>query len=231
MFILRLFMLACLLIAAWGSTNMSMGAPIIKTPLSPSERADIEHALSQIGAPAFLSFSPKRIQDALAEIPWLADAHAYREFPLRWHLSLKRTVPVALWKNQFYLDDRGRILNLSQMTSVQQLPNLGGADELAAQVLRHYLDFQSILAPHRALSIQTMHLERRTEWHIMTLDGISIRLPYVQGRERLLRFARAYSQLSNPAHKKIRSVNMHYVNGMAIEWCAPANSHCQHKGV
>ena len=228
----HLTILTVLMLLAWPYMNIHINKPNIQGAISAHERAEIERALANMGTFTFISFSPQRVVEQLRDIPWLSDVSVQRDFPLGWRLSITRATPVALWQDQFYLDGRGRLSAFDQASiKTQGLPRLSGTEGYATEVWARYREFANILAIHTNLRIQALRLDGLRQWQLTTVDGISIYVPYLNPSYNLRRFAGAYNYLRDTNHGLIKRVNLHYENGMAIEWCSAQNTDCMAKEV
>lgn len=219
--VLKLAIIALILSFAWYAVNRPLADPKITGELSAFEREHIHKILANIDTQRFLHLVPKQITARLNEIPWVASSSVWRDFPWAWTVWVKRAKPIAIWHDKFYLDKRARILlAVEDPTAFSHLPKLNGTPESALKVLTHYHAFQVILKAHNAPSIRTLELDAQEQWHIIGSNNIYVILPTHNARDVLQRFARAYNYLGQTNARMIKKVNLHYVNGMAIEWGA-----------
>lgn len=220
----QLFVVIVFVAVLWQYFDRPLTKPRIIGDLSVAERLDVENVITALGAPNFMNWQALEVAQKLGEIPWVIDVSVRRAFPATWTIAVERATPVALWQDEYYLDGRARLFGRVDRTLA--LPRLSGASGAEVTVLEHYRSFQALLDKHEELSIRALTLSAQGQWEIMTEGGTSIHMDMEGSRQALRRFVRVYEHLGRIERRMMKSADLNYVNGVAIEWCARDTYRC-----
>ena len=123
-----------------------------------------------------LAAAPRAFQD----VPWVRHATVQREFPGRLNVTLQEHVPVARWGSEGaqMLNTHGEVFEVGEgeiELAAHALPQLGGPDGQAQQVLAMY----QLLAPLAAplyLPMTGLQMHARGGWYARLGNGAGIEL-------------------------------------------------------
>lgn len=204
--------------------NVPMADPRIDGDLTPAERAELQNVLAGTDTFRFFNWRTAQLVERLRAISWVGDVSVYRNFPNAWTILVEPSEAVALWRDDYYLDRRAR--QFRRTAVLPGLPRLHARPEQAAFVLEHYYLFQELLSRHGDLTVARLALDAHGEWALTTTGGAVIRFASESPQRLLRRFARVYARLKQNERMVMKNVNLNYTNGMAVEWCAPAEPRC-----
>lgn len=169
---------------------------------------------------SFLTVDLQQVRALFQAVPWVRDAQVRRVFPNRLHVTLEEHQAVAWWgqAGSGQLVNRlGEVFDASPDDG-EELPELAGPSEQAAQVLALY---QALSAEFKRLEMGLIRLElnERGSWRAELDNGARLEL----GRgsqedliERTHRFTATLSQLSQRYPGALQTVDLRYPNGYAL---------------
>ncbi|MBR6976278.1 MAG: cell division protein FtsQ/DivIB [Ottowia sp.] len=174
----------------------------------------------------FFTLDLAAAQRAFQDVPWVRHATVQREFPGRLNVTLQEHVPVARWGSEGaqMLNAQGEIFEVSEgeiELVARALPQLGGPDGKAGQVLAMYQHLAPLAAP-LDMPVTGLQMHARGGWRARLDNGAGIELGKGAAAElaqRLERFAATAAQVA-ARHKRsvqsIESADLRYNSGYAI---------------
>lgn len=157
------------------------------------------------------------LKQELLKLPWVYDVLIQRVWPDTVIIRITEQKPVAVWNNSALLNDTGDLFNPPLNTFPSGLPLLFGPDGQQLFIWQQYQQWNQAVAPLQ-LKIVQLTLSPRHSWQLTLDNGLQILL----GREdvvyRLNRFITAYPQLAKSNNKLMKSVDLRYADGLAIQW-------------
>lgn len=214
--------IATLLAAAFWALNRPIRAVTVTGRFRHVAPLAIEQVVArEARGSGLLTVSLTRVRDAVAAVPWVAQASVQRAWPDGLQVRVREQVAVARW-NGAGLVNRDGVLFVLQATGVPHgLARLSGPQGTEAQVTRRYLDMESRLAPS-GLAITALEFDARGTWQLALSDGITVRLGRSQVDERFDKFMNAALAIVRRRSGAISYIDMRYTNGFAIGWKAGA---------
>jgi cell division protein FtsQ len=139
-----------------------------------------------------------------------------REWPSTLIIFLEEKQAIARW-NQMLLTDNGQTFTPLDADEASELPQLLGPDAMRNEVLAQYKKMSKILSAN-GLSASMIRLRNNFAWEVTLREGVLLRLGKVDVNKRLQRFSTHYSSLSGKKSALLKSVDLRYPKGMAVEW-------------
>lgn len=192
----------------------------------------IQHAVSEYANRGFLNIDIQDIQNEVKTIGWVDQVSVRRVWPDTVRIRVKEHAPIARWKNDGLVNERGEWFGGGQVELVTMLPEFSGPEGYSLELTKRYQEFDQMLKP-AGLKIANLTMDQRRTWKIKLKNGIEVRLGKENVESRLRRFARVYplllAQLSaglsiqsrSPIEgltSKVGGIDLRYTNGFTIRW-------------
>jgi cell division protein FtsQ len=165
----------------------------------------------------FFTLDLQAMRAALEATPWVRRVSLRRVWPDRLEVAIDEHRAVARWKDEALVNDHGELF---AGETTQRLPVLDGPAGRATEVAAAYTRFADVLAPTGHQPKRVL-LTARGAWQVTLDDGMTLRLGREQVQRRLERFVAAYPIAVATIGARVRSVDLRYPNGFAIQ-AAPA---------
>lgn len=174
----------------------------------------------------FFTLDLAAAQRAFQDVPWVRHATVQREFPGRLTVTLQEHVPTARWGSEGaqMLNTHGEIFEVGEgeiELAARALPQLGGPDGQAGQVLAMYQRLAPLAAAHD-VPLAGLQMHARGGWRARLGNGAGIELGKGAAGElaqRLERFAATAAQVAGRYRRgvdAIESADLRYAGGYAI---------------
>lgn len=182
----------------------------------------LEHATRSAVSGNFFTVDLEAARSAIEKLPWVRKASVRRQWPDGLSLTLEEHEVVARWRrlngDLALVNRQGEVFNAELPEGTAFLPQLGGPEGSASEVLNRYNEFNDTLAKINR-RIDRVALSPRHAWQIKLDDGVAIELGRDQVRhplgERLDRFVDHYNGLRQRVGS-MRVADMRYPNGFVL---------------
>jgi cell division protein FtsQ len=179
----------------------------------------LQNALTPAVAGGFFGVDVNAVRCAAETMPWVQRASVQKVWPDTLVVSIEEQSPVAHWGEGALLNRYGETFAPAQIPPLTALPVLHGPDGHEQLMLEQYDAMSKVLAPLELKVAKLVEDERRS-WHVELDDGTRLELGRTEPLFRLRRFVRAYPALFASRAAELRSVDLRYSNGMAVQWDA-----------
>lgn len=194
--------------------------------------AEIQHAVSKYADRGFLGLDIQDIQNEVKAIGWVDQVSVRRVWPDTVRIRVREHAPIARWKNNGLVNERGEWFDAEQNELVKTLPGFSGPEGHSLKMTEHYREFNSILNSV-GLKIESLTMDQRRTWEVRLGNGIEIKLGKEKAGFRLKRFVRVYplllAQLSaglslesklpiEALTSRMGGIDLRYTNGFSIRW-------------
>ncbi|MBO7411380.1 MAG: cell division protein FtsQ/DivIB [Ottowia sp.] len=223
---LTLVVLGALLLWALRQPAFAIAHIVVRGDTTHSSAASLRASVLPRLQGNFFTLDLAAVQRAFQDMPWVRHATVQREFPGRLNVTLQEHVPVARWGSEGaqMLNAQGEIFEVGEgeiELAARALPQLGGPDGKAGQVLAMYQRLAPLAAPLN-LPMTGLQMHARGGWRARLGNGAGIELGKgAEGElaQRLERFAATAAQVA-ARHKRdvqsIESADLRYNSGYAI---------------
>jgi len=161
-----------------------------------------------------LTVSIAQLQQNLEKLPWVRRAHVRREFPNRLAVHLTEYQALARWNNTALISQYGEVFVAD---TEQELPLFVGQEGTAQEVVKHYAIFNQQLAKVK-LQLTQLVLTPRHAWQLRLSNGPLLKLGREELQQRLTRFVTVYPYSLAVAQTAVKSVDLRYRNGFAVQF-------------
>ncbi|MEK7736985.1 MAG: cell division protein FtsQ/DivIB [Pseudomonadota bacterium] len=196
---------------------------VVVSALNQVTPAQVEYATRSSLAGNFFTVNLDEVRGAFEKLPWVRKASVRRRWPDGVELSIEEHVAAARWRNNEgearLVNSHGEVFAASLGAGYAALPQFGGPEGSAPQMLARYREFTEILAPLGRTS-KTVLLSPRLAWQLRLDDGLMLELGRDQPKhplhERLRRFVGTYDEARSRVNTAIAAIDMRYPNGFAL---------------
>jgi cell division protein FtsQ len=165
----------------------------------------------------FFSSQLDALRSALLQQPWVAAVSLRRRWPDTLLLSIEERHPEARWGLKGVIDDQGDIFYPPPNTLPKDLPIIeagAGSKKDILNIFQRLKDDLQALDLH----IKWLRVSRNMAYRLRLNNGIIVDIGDAQVLERFQRFVRLYPRLIAGKQAKVKQVDLHYANGLALQW-------------
>ena len=176
-----------------------------------SARIEAEEILRSVAGDNLILLDIAGLQQRLAQVPGITDAHVRRRLPDGLEVSLTPRHPLAVWGGGGLVDVRGRRYD---GVADRRLPIFHGPENRAASMADFYGAARKILSPLEIAVIQ-IEVGDDGEWRVYLQDGVMLNLGREHRHERMRRYAR-YAEVLQRRFARIKAVDLRYERGFSV---------------
>lgn len=158
-----------------------------------------------------------QIRDNIETLPWIAESHIRRLWPLTLVVWLREREALARWGEHSLVSPEGVVFTPDPHTIPSQLITLSGPEGSANQVINVYQWLNKHFSD-KGLTIDKLALSERHAWYIDLASGLHLSVGTQNLTQRIERFLQYISRLPQP--EAIEQVDLRYANGFAVRWRA-----------
>lgn len=165
----------------------------------------------------FLQVNLQYLRSMLEAQPWIESAVVTRRWPNALIVKIAEQQPIARWGEVGFLNQKGEVVYTKENNNLLSLPWLFGGEQESLRIMLQYQNL-SLLLRSRNLFVDRLWVDPKNSWRMKLKNGINI----VLGKDDLLvkmqRFIKVYDQYLLVNVNAIATVDLRYVNGLAVEW-------------
>lgn len=165
----------------------------------------------------FLQVDLHYLRGILERQPWIKKAVVARHWPNALIVKIEEQTPIARWGEVGFLNQSGEVIYANQNDNLMPLPWLFGAEQESPRIMRQYQDLSLILRS-RDLLIDKLWLSPKNSWQITLKNGVDIALGKNNILLKMQRFMQIYDQYLAVNMNAIATIDLRYVNGLAVGW-------------
>lgn len=175
----------------------------------------------------YFAIDLERVERAAESLDWVQRARVRRVWPDGLRVTVKEHELVARWGNSAWLNDRGKVVEMSAPDQ-SDLLRLSGPEDSAADVLERAHQWSADLKA-AGLELKALTLNERRAWYaVVARVGSGAIFSVALGRDgvalRFDRFVEAYRALPEEKTARIDHVDARYPNGIALRLKQAMNS-------
>ncbi len=183
--------------------------------------SDIQDFMQQQKVKGLLSIDLDDLQQAAKSIDWIQSVEIRKVWPEQLVFKVVEHKPVAR-VDDFILTQKGtKIKQVGNEVLFSQLPEINFYHSETVE-LEHYQrvwrEFKQVKRQFELLSLelQGLYIDPVKNWRMKFMNGLELNLGRKQRTERVDRLVRVFSSIQNKS--KIKSIDLRYHNGLAVEW-------------
>lgn len=165
----------------------------------------------------FLQVNLQYLQSMLEMQPWIESAVVARRWPNALVVKIAEQQPIARWGEVGFLNQKGEVIYTKGNDNLLSLPWLFGGEQESLRIMLQYQNL-SLLLRSRSLFVDRLWVDSKNSWQMKLKNGINIVLGKSDLLVKMQRFIKVYDQYLLVNVNAIATVDLRYVNGLAVEW-------------
>lgn len=199
----------------WLQDSQQLPISQIKIDGEPQYVTNLElyQALQSQLSKSFFSLDVNQAQAALQQINWVEFVAVRKEWPETLKVYVVEQEPVAIWNQDYLLNQKGEVFQADKSRLKTNLPLLSGPEGSAPRVWQIYQQFAGLLNLH-GLTAQALTVSERFSIQLNLTTGVALKLGRENGEHRVRRFLKYYPQLQQ--RHDLKYVDLRYDTGFAV---------------
>jgi cell division protein FtsQ len=182
-------------------------------------------ALGQVVTPMlkgnFFTIDVDAIHRTVGNMAWVDIVWVDRVWPNVLRVRVQEQRAVASWNDSALLNAEGDVF--AQGEQHKAVIHLHGPDEEVQQVVDTFSQLQEIIS-QTELKMVMLKVDERLSWQLTLDNGLRLHLGRKDSVLRLKRFAAVYNAYLHQYATEVKSVDLRYANGFALERIVQKNS-------
>ena len=166
---------------------------------------------------SFFTMDINYLREKIEKIDWIKNVNIRRSYPDEVKIYVEEHIPVAIWNNDYYLDEFGKIFSANNINS--DLPLIISRSSRNNIIFKYFtLLTKSILdnkIDEKIIKIQENEIRSLS---VFFLSGLKVEFGSSNITDKINIFFKAYKTLNSSDLKKIRYIDMRYSNGFSVGW-------------
>ena len=181
------------------------------------DEAALRSAVAVTGQAGHFSVNIDKVQSAVENLPWVAQASVSRIWPDTLAINVTEQQAYAVWAKGGVVNQHGVVFFPKQSTYPGALPVFDGPVGMERNMTEQYRLAKTIIAP-LDLGIQKLSMDTRRAVSLQLSNGIQVILGRQDLQSRLERFVRVYKKVLASRANDIARIDMRYSNGLSVGW-------------
>jgi len=157
------------------------------------------------------------IRQAVASIPWVAEASVERRWPDRIEVEVREHRPVARWGNADFIDDRMNRFRVGSTQGFEHLPLLTGPDGQEQRLVKVLIDLDERFEVW-GTRVAELRLTDRWSWSLRLESDVRIEFGRQEPAEALPGLLSLLPLLGKERMALLQSIDLRYPYGFAVVW-------------
>jgi len=202
---------------AYMSTNRPLANIMIEGEFSFVSKQEIQDLIMSKLDGNFVELDLVGVKLAIEENAWVETVTIQRIWPDSLKVSIGEHGPIARWKDNGYINRDGELINVESNAQLSYLPQLSGPEDSSRELAQQYLLFSELLKTSE-LRVTEISVDKRMSWQVKIDNAFVLVLGRNGIQEKLEAFRLVYSQHLAGVKEKIKSIDMRYEKGLAVQW-------------
>lgn len=189
-----------------------------------TRQEDIQEELQKMPVKSFFEQDMQALADQVRNKKWIKAVVVRKTWPNKLYFWIQDYHPVATFvsnddpHNEQFLSKTGVIFPLpSNKIARENLPHFQGDEEQIPRLLATWQQMDKMLSSID-LKLDKLTLSNNNAWQLRLKNKIILKLGQSDWQGKLMRFMRAYSQISVPANQHIAYIDLRYPQGFAVKF-------------
>lgn len=165
----------------------------------------------------FLQLDLMSMKAALESEPWIEHAALARRWPDALEVRITEQQPIARWGTEGFLSQRGELIRVGNIDSLEHLPLLQGSAADASKIMQQYQDLSQLLRS-RGLEVIALKCDNKKSWRLILKGNVEVAIGRDQVMEKMRRFMTVYDQHLSEVWQDVTAIDVRYTNGIAVQW-------------
>ncbi|MBX2808913.1 MAG: FtsQ-type POTRA domain-containing protein [Cellvibrionaceae bacterium] len=206
--------------------NKPIADVLIKGDLQYVDRRQLSAVTKTAIERGFIKESLPDLRRQLEQLPWIDSVSLRRQWPDKLIVTVVEQQPIARWGAGGFVNYRGELIDVSaaELKKLAHLSTLSGRDSEAFDIMQQYRTMAQLIKNY---DVSIVSLEKNTlglwqftldnDWHIIVgRDGLIAKLKLMTA---------LLSKNILTLNDAIDTIDMRYVNGLAVKWRAAPPEH------
>ncbi|VUD40322.1 Cell division protein FtsQ [Thalassocella blandensis] len=188
-------------------------------------REKIQNLLTKRLQGDFVDINLKDIKAAIEANAWVNRVSIQRTWPDSLKVTIFEERPIARWSNSGFINREGKLIKADIGNLLDKLPQLSGIESKSGELTQNYLLFTKLLSKSQ-LKVAGLSVDEKYSWEILLDQNIRLKLGQGDIQKKLENFLFVYENylknesqnIAETKSKKIKSIDMRYDQGMAVQW-------------
>lgn len=189
----------------------------VEGQLTHEKPAQVTKLLQSTLSGGFFSLNISAAKEALLSFPWIAHVSFRRVWPNTIVVKIAEQQPVARFGKTGIVNPQGVIFYPPISTISQDLPELIGEKDQAAQLLEAYYAFNTAIK-NLGLTVTQLRVDATQNWYLQFSNHLQVIVGRDDVSERFQRFVAIYPKILNASNKTISLIDLRYPNGVAVRY-------------
>ena len=210
-----------------GQESAPVTSIVVSGEMPYSQRSDIINVIDQIDMGNFFQVDVNEVQNNVLTLTWVYSVAVRKQWPNELKIYVVDQTPVALWNEDFLINQLGHVFQADISRVKHYLPNFYGPEGSELLALENYRDLNELL-DFKSLAIDELVLSERFSWLLTLNDGVTLNLGREERVERIQRFMDVYPRIKAQLKAKIITekdknqavdyIDLRYDTGLAVGW-------------
>lgn len=180
--------------------------------------AQIQQIMATNLSGGFFSLHLTSAKQAILALPWVNHVSFRRVWPAQLNVNLTEKQPIARFGKTGVLDADGHIFYPAVQTIPADLPVFYGQAEQISLLMSFYQALNT-LSNRLNLSVLSLHVSNAQSWRLRLNNQVSVVLGQTNhALDRFQQFVVAYPKIMTASKRPIRSVDLRYPDGVAVQY-------------
>ncbi len=205
----------------------------VKGALHHVDKHQIEAIVEKYLDGNYFSVSLHRLEQQIKTLPWVFSASLRRQWPSTLIVEVTEIQPVALWGHEKWLHYSGELVDRQRQNTRLPLPKLDGRPTRKREIWQRFEKWSKLFASN-GLSLDALRLDDRELWYldlsrgVLAMDDgqheqnkshfVSVIVEGQDAEDRIKRFIEALNLGLDAQFFAMKTVDLRYPNGFAIDW-------------
>jgi cell division protein FtsQ len=177
----------------------------------------IRNRLDQLADGGFLTIDLMKIQTDLRQLPWIKTVEIERIWPDGLRVYITEKTPYLRLGSDRMVSVDGVVFTPASVQQFSNIPLISIDQKFTPELFRSYRKMEYLLTQN-GYELQQLHVTRHGEWSLHLSDEVNIKIGAIQPLKMFERFIAMLPSIESERAKHIKSVDLRYENGIAIEF-------------
>ena len=197
--------------------NLTIESVNVTGNLSILDEEQLEPVIAPFTKTNLYLLDAKGLETALENNPWVHSASMTKLWPDRLIIKIYEQKPVAYWGKDAMLAENGEIIPAVIQGANDKYPTLYSPREKGRNMATGFLKIRKWMQGF-PLKMVEFKEDARGSWQIRLENGLMLKIGRNEQQKRLKRFMVGYKQSLIEVIDKIKTVDLRYTNGFAVQW-------------